>query len=421
MRFHTFDDVQDHLDALGLFHMDFGLDRMRDALSALGLLTPPFVTAQVVGTNGKGSTSTFLACIARAHGLKTGLYTSPHFVTPRERIRINGEMLPESAWPGLANRVMDAAPELTYFEFLTALGLLAFAEAGVDFVVMEAGLGGHYDATTAMPVQAVCFTPIGMDHEKILGPTLADIAADKSQAMRPGVPAFTAPQEAEALARLRSTAEEKGAPLHETASLPLPDCPLGLAGPHQRINARLALAVWHRMAERHNWPDRPEAAARGLAAAHFPGRFQHLPAHGAMPPLILDGAHNPHGLRALEAAVLDSGIRPAAVIFSCLADKDVSDMLPFVRRIAGDAPLFVPTIQDNERAMSGEELAALLAEGRGDAVTKPVQRLSLALREAAALSPAGDAGRRPVLLCGSLYLLGEFFILHPQALEQELI
>ena len=166
MRFHSFDDVQDHLDALGLFHMDFGLDRMRNALDALGLLTPPFVTVQIVGTNGKGSTSTFLSCVARAHGLKVGLYTSPHFVTPRERIRINGTMLPADRWPVLADRVMEAAPNLTYFEFLTALGLLAFAEAGVDLVVMEAGLGGHYDATTAMPVQAVCFTPIGMDHAK---------------------------------------------------------------------------------------------------------------------------------------------------------------------------------------------------------------------------------------------------------------
>lgn len=227
MRFHSFDDVQDHLDALGLFHMDFGLDRMRNALDALGLLTPPFVTVQIVGTNGKGSTSTFLSCVARAHGLKVGLYTSPHFVTPRERIRINGTMLPADRWPVLADRVMEAAPNLTYFEFLTALGLLAFAEAGVDLVVMEAGLGGHYDATTAMPVQAVCFTPIGMDHEKILGSTLTDIASDKSQAMRPGVPAFTAPQEAEALDCLLRTAQEKGAELRETASLPFPQSALG--------------------------------------------------------------------------------------------------------------------------------------------------------------------------------------------------
>lgn len=130
MRFHSFDDVQDHLDALGLFHMDFGLDRMRNALDALGLLTPPFVTVQIVGTNGKGSTSTFLSCVARAHGLKVGLYTSPHFVTPRERIRINGTMLPADRWPVLADRVMEAAPNLTYFEFLTALGPARLRRSG---------------------------------------------------------------------------------------------------------------------------------------------------------------------------------------------------------------------------------------------------------------------------------------------------
>ncbi len=417
MRFQTFDDVQDHLDKLGLFHMDFGLDRMRNALAALGLLTPPFVAVQVVGTNGKGSTSTFLSCLARAQGLKVGLYTSPHFVTPRERIRINGEMLPESLWPALANRVLEAAPSLTYFEFLTALGLLAFAEAGVDLVVMEAGLGGHYDATTAMPVQAVCFTPIGMDHEKILGSTLPEIAADKAQAMRPGAPAFTAPQEEAALAALRSTAREQGVHLHETDTLPFPQTPLGLCGPHQRTNARLALAVWGWLAHRHGWPNTPENTARGLASAHFPGRFQRLPALNGLPPLILDGAHNPHGLRALEEAVRDAGIRPAAVIFSCLADKDISDMLPLIRRIAGDAPLFVPTIQDNERAMNGEELSARLAEGRRGP-TRPVQRLSIALREAAQCH--ADTGQ-PVLLCGSLYLLGEFFHLVPNALEKELV
>ena len=324
------------------------------------------------------------------------------------------------AWDKL-DRVMEAAPNLTYFEFLTALGLLAFAEAGVDLVVMEAGLGGHYDATTAMPVQAVCFTPIGMDHEKILGPTLTDIASDKSQAMRPGVPAFTAPQEAEALDCLLRTAQEKGAELRETASLPFPQSALGLAGPHQRVNARLAIAAWDWLADQHHWPNMPETAAKGLASAHFPGRFQRIPACNGLPPLILDGAHNPHGLRAFETAIRDADIQPAAVIFSCLADKDISDMLPFIRRIAGDAPLFVPTIQDNERAMNGEELAKLLAEGRGPAITQPTQRLSLALKETASFVPAEDADRHPVLLCGSLYLLGEFFNLHPQTLEQELV
>ena len=418
MTFRHFDDVQNHLDHLGLFHMDFGLDRMRAALAALGLLAPPFTTVQIVGTNGKGSTSTFLSSVARAQGLNVGLYTSPHFVTPRERIRINGAMLAIDAWPALANRVMEAAPDLTYFEFLTALGLLAFAEAHVDLVVLEAGLGGHYDATTAMPVEAVCFTPIGMDHEKILGNTLAAIATDKAQAMRPGVPAFTAPQEPDALSVLQRTAHEKGCPLHETAALPAPQQTLGLAGAHQRLNARLALAVWDDLSRRLGWPSTEEATAAGLRDAHFPGRFQRIAGHDGKPTLYLDGAHNPHGLRALEAAVRDAGITPSAVIFSCLADKDISDMLPLVRRIAADALILTPTIQDNERAMNGEELAQRLAEGRCAADTRSVQRLSLALSEAARHAREQEG---PILLCGSLYLLGEFFTLYPWALERELV
>lgn len=464
MDFQTFEDVLDHLDRLGLFHMDFELNRMVRALSALGLSEQtPFVVVQVVGTNGKGSTSTFLASLAQAHGLKTGLYTSPHFVTPRERIRINGQMLDAALWPALATRVMQAAPDLTYFEFLTALGLLAFADAGVDLVVLEAGLGGRYDATTAMPARVVCFTPISLDHEAVLGSTLTAIAADKAQAMRPGVPAFTAPQEAEALHVLRRTAQEKNVVLHElslSGQLDAPETPvtpvasedtprllepLGLPGPHQQINARLALTVWEYLTVMYGWPLYPEGVQEGLASARLPGRLQslYLPClpngtacapEGTEPfPLLLDGAHNPHGLRALEIALATAHIKPRAIVFSCLADKNIGEMLPILCRLAGEVPILVPTIQDNERALLAPELAARIQPLRGNGqCTIPVQRLSLALKEAALLGNLQSPGapsdstpdthapkheHRPVLLCGSLYLLGEFFTLYPCALE----
>ncbi|MEG2004513.1 MAG: cyanophycin synthetase, partial [Bilophila sp.] len=358
MYFQTFEDVQDHLDRLGLFHMDFELDRMIRALSALDLLEhAPFIAAQVVGTNGKGSTSTFLASLAQAQGLRVGLYTSPHFVTPRERIRINGHMLEAAHWPALATRIMQVAPTLTYFEFLTALALLAFADAGVDLVVLEAGLGGHYDATTAMPAQVVCFTPISMDHEAILGATLTAIASDKAEAMRPGMVAFTAPQEHDALCTLRRVATEKGVVLHElseselASSLPR----LGLAGSHQQINARLALRVWEHLAVTSGWSQNPDAVREGLATARLAGRLQSLPASADTSALamLLDGAHNPHGLRALEAALDEADTRPCVVIFSCLADKNMDEMLPILCRLAKNAPILVPTIQDNERAMLG--------------------------------------------------------------------
>jgi len=439
--FATYDDVQAHLDRLGMFHMDLGLGRMERVLDALSLAAPPFTVAQVVGTNGKGSTSTFLAAIGTAHGLRTGLYTSPHFVTPRERIRIDGAMLAADQWPGLANRIMAAGGEaLTYFEFLTALGLLAFSEAGVQLAVLEAGLGGAHDATTAVAADVVCVTPIGLDHQSVLGATIAAIAADKAGALRPGVPAVTAPQPADAMDEMRTAADACGAPLHEAddvARLPS-KAEMGLAGPHQRTNALLALAAWTTLAGANDWESHEDAMRRGLGEAWIPGRLQWVerPAteqHGAEGPaetdetvapnasevpdtsgmpalparLVIDGAHNAHGLAALRAALADQCVRPAVVIFSCLADKDLIAVAEEVRRLAGNAPLLVPTIRDNARAARGEDLAALLGSA-----ARAVPDMAAALTEATALAPQG-----PVLLCGSLYLLGEFFTLRPDCLE----
>ena len=209
--FRSFEEVLSFLDGLGMFHMDFGLDRMYRAIKALRLEPgldgwQPYIV-QIVGTNGKGSTSTFLASIGCAHGLKTGLYTSPHFVTPRERVRIDGKILTEEVWTDLAGTVHAAAPDLTYFEFVTVLGLLAFKQAGVDLVVMEAGLGGMHDATTAMAADMTCFAPIDLDHTRILGPTLTHIATDKAGAIRSGKLALTGQQADEVMAVLRREAQ----------------------------------------------------------------------------------------------------------------------------------------------------------------------------------------------------------------------
>lgn len=231
--FTTIDQIWEHLDGLGFFHMDLSLTRMETALSRLGLSRPPFVVAQIVGTNGKGSTSAFLDSLSRAHGCRTGLYTSPHFLSPCERIRIDGVPLQEDLWPGLATEVYAARPDLTYFEFLTVLAILAFARQGVQLAVMEAGLGGAHDATTALASDLTCFAPVAMDHAAILGPTLRDIALDKCGAIRPRVPVVSAPQFPAAEEVLRRQAERLAAPLHIVEPLP-GNMPLGLAGPHQR-------------------------------------------------------------------------------------------------------------------------------------------------------------------------------------------
>lgn len=400
-----------HLEGLGLFHMDLTLERVRRAVLRLGLERPPFAIVQVVGTNGKGSTATFLAQLAHAHGLRTGLFTSPHFVHPGERIRMNGLPLPLEMWPALANAVMAAEAHLTYFEFLTVLALLAFAEAGVQVAVMEAGLGGRWDATTALAADMLCITPVDMDHQAQLGKTLPAIAAEKAGAMRWNEPVLIAVQQAEVRRVLEEAAHACKASLYSAEVLePLPqDGPLGLAGPHQRANAQLALAAWRMLAQGRGWQTHVATEARALREAFLPGRFQALPAARGLPPLLLDGAHNAHGMRALRHALRVADLRPAAMIFSCMADKDIHVLLPLAREIAGGSPMLIPTILHNPRAARGEALALRMGP-----TAQAVPSLREALDRVARTGLCRGDG--PVLVCGSLYLLGEFFTLHPRYL-----
>lgn len=440
-----------------------GLDRMQAALDRLGLRRPPCRVVQIVGTNGKGSTSTMLASLAQAHGLRVGLHTSPHFLSPRERVRLDGAMLPEDRWLELANVLMQhGGDDLSYFEFVTCLAIMAFAEA--DIAIMETGLGGSYDATTALEADMAVFTPIDLDHQIVLGPFLKDIAADKAGAIRPGVPSLSAAQQPEAMAELARVSTERRSPLLDIPpGLALPDQsrhPLSLEGDHQRDNARLALAVWRHI--RDNGPLSPQARqrldavlakaapddleGRALASAWLPGRFQRIPplsgplpaqpetadatgaAHGlyspcalGWPPLLLDGAHNSHGLAALGRGLARRNVAPAAVIFACLADKDTQTMLPHLRALA-TGPIFVPPVADNPRAMPPEDLAALIGLNATPAASLK-HALELASRHMAERLPEAFAGQRPdnpLLVCGSLYLLGEFYALRPDCLERAL-
>ncbi len=414
-RFSSFADVEAYLDKLGLFHMDLSLGRMKRALAKAK--RPPCPVVQVVGTNGKGSTSAFLQSLAMAHGFRAGLYTSPHFVSPAERIRLNEKELPRAAWPDLAERALAAEPDLTYFELLTVMAWMAFGDTEPDLLIFEAGLGGRHDATTALPAHMVCFTPIALDHQAVLGPDLASIAADKADAMRPGLfAAVSAPQKPEAAAALQGKARALRLPLRllePDAPDILPErTPLGLRGPHQSTNARTALTAWSVLAEGMGWQNNENAIRRGLGQAFIPGRLQdvRLATPRGETDFVLDGAHNPHGMSALREAMRDRP--PAAVIFSCLRDKNPEALAALVRDIARGAPVLAPTIAGNERACPGTELAALL--GRFGAEAFPASDLAAALDSLDKFALSG-----PVLVCGSLYLLGEFFTLFPRALQPE--
>ena len=438
----TFQDFLHQLDSLGLFHMDLSLERMAEFVRRCG--PPRFPVLHVVGTNGKGSTATILAELLRAHGLRAGLFTSPHFVSVRERILVDGAMLSEETWARLGFEALRRAEGLglTYFELLTAVAVLAFAEAGpgeagVDVAVMEAGLGGRFDATNVLFPALTVFTPIGLDHMNVLGDTLAEIAADKAGAMRRSVGggglAISAHQEPEAAEVLRRVAGEVGAELVRVGEVlsysrakgrvtpspkgkvfvpPMTGLHLSLSGLHQQDNARLALAAFALWAARLRLPVIEEACREAFARAFIPGRMQRVPAGAGLPELILDGGHNAHGLAALGAALAADGIRPAAVVFGCLRDKPLATMLPLVRGLLDNSPdgrMYATGIPSCPRACAPTELAALLGPG-----VVPVADVHAAL----ARCMADDGGAGPVLVCGSLYLLGEFYMTHPGLLER---
>lgn len=422
--FSSFADFSSHLDRLGLFHMDLTLERVREFGRRAGLIRPPFAVAHVVGTNGKGSTCAFLDSLARAHGLRTGLYTSPHFLSFRERIRIGGRMLPEDGWTVLANRAMEIGGDLglTYFELLTCMAMLAFVEEGVELAVMEAGLGGRYDAVSAFETDLTLFTPLGLDHVSVLGSTLAEIAADKAEAMprrEGGALAVSGAQEPEAWAVLRATAERKAARLLEASWLArLPDgVRLGLAGSHQHDNALLALAAWRLIAAALGREPDALAERYGLARAFIPGRLQRCAAiAGRCPGLILDGAHNESGLRALLAALDELHITPTALLFSCLKDKDLASMAPLAVRLTA-GPILVTGLPGCERSRDPAEIAAVLALTSGSPKRpRSLGRIEIFSEPEAALIRAAPLGG-PVLACGSLYLLAALYTKRPECLE----
>jgi len=450
-------DFLAQLNALGLFHMDLTLDRMAAFVARRG--QPRFPVLHVVGTNGKGSTATILAELLRAHGLRVGLSVSPHFITPRERILVDGAMLDEDAFARLGAQALAESDGLglTYFELLTALALLAFEDAGVDVAVMEAGLGGRYDATNVLNPALTVFTPIGMDHMNVLGDTLELIAADKAGAMRSGGIAVCAPQEPAAWRILRDAAREAGSDFVAAAEVlyysrangrvqpgplssrgkkrfvrPMTGLWLSLPGMHQELNARTALAAFHVWASALRLPVNEDACRQALARAFIPGRMQVVADAPGLPPcLILDGGHNAHGLAALAASLAAEGLRPAAVVYGCLRDKPLADMLPLVQRIAGGKG------GDGK----GEGAADVGAEGVGPETHAPARLIAVGIPTcpraceaqelAALLGPEAEAALDvhaalarlrevpgPVLVCGSLYLLGEFYTQHPRLLER---
>ncbi len=400
-----------------------GLDRIHLALRALKSPERDYPALHVAGTNGKGSTCAFAAACLSAQGYKVGLYTSPHLTTVNERIKINAEDISDQLLGERILEVLALYPQaleqpapLTYFELGTLVALWHFSRERVDVAVLETGLGGRLDATTAARPVVTAVTPISLDHMDYLGHTLTAIAAEKAGIFKAGVPAVISRQAPEVLAVLERTARAVGAPLkvegrdfsferepgqraesfvYRGMRTTVPKLRLSLRGAHQAQNAALALACLELLEDRGIRIS--QASARlGLAATHWPGRLEEI--QGA-PAVLLDGAHNPAGVAALCAALdaLYPG-RRLHLVFGVLCDKDHRPMTAALFPRCASVHL---TPVDSPRSLEPERYL-------DEAKALCPQAFAYRLPATALAAARAAAGPQDLVLCtGSLFLVGE--------------
>jgi len=393
-------DPHRYLEALSPLAMRFGLHRMARALDALGHPERIGPILHVAGTNGKGSTCAMAAAALGAAGWRTGLYTSPHLETFNERIAVDGRPISDEALAEAVSEVRAACPwhdggepedRLSYFEFATLAALVHFARAPVQVMVLEVGLGGRLDATNAVTPAVTAVAAIGLDHTQWLGDTVEAVAREKAGIFKAGVPAVVhAVQPPGVLEVLRAEAARAGAPFQ--VAPPGWEGTVALAGGHQRGNAGLAAAALRALAAAGVTVGESEIAT-GIATARWPGRLELVEG------VLLDGAHNPDGARALAAALatLVPG-RAVELVFGALGDKDHHGMLAALAGAVRRLHLVAPA---TPRARAVEELRASAA-ALGLAA-------DLHAGVAGALACAAAAARdgAQVVVAGSLYLVGE--------------
>ena len=401
-----------YLDSLKGRGIRPGLGPVRRLLERLGSPQKCCKSVLVGGTNGKGSIAAILAVILQAAGYRVGLYTSPHLVDFRERIRVDGAMIPEEALRALIRQVRSADREgITYFEYATALAFLYFAHCRVDVAVLEVGMGGRLDATNVAWPELSIISNIAMDHAEYLGRHLEDIAWEKAGIIRRGGVCITAARQATVLAVIDRVCREKRAQLlrvgHEIRirakaggsldfrgpALELANLALALKGPHQRENTACALGALGILRGK-GFEIGDEAVRLGLTAVRWNGRLEIVAEH---PTVILDGAHNPAGAAALRKALGEFKYRRLILILGILADKDYRGM---IRRLAPLAHRLIVTRPPDERALAPDLLAAeamrwnrkveVLADPR-DAVAR-----------ARTIAGAADL----ICVAGSLYVVG---------------
>ncbi len=410
-----------------LHSVKLSLDETRQLLASLGNPHEAYLCIHVAGTNGKGSVCAMLAAVLQAAGFRTGLYTSPHLCHFAERVRVNGQALADAELARLIEVVEDAVEQrreagqrdATFFEFTTALAFAHFRDRRVQVAVIETGMGGRLDATNVITPILSVITPVGLDHQQYLGDSLEAIAGEKAGIIKAGRPVVLADMAPEAQAVLRKAARAVQAPLIPVAdtvqvkrlrqtlagqriSLETPDEALGplvlpLLGTHQLANVATAVTALLAFRDATALPIPGSAIVKGLAQVTWPARLQ-VVEH--TPPILVDGAHNPHAARALARALHELAPKqPVGLVTSFLSDKDAAG---FLRELAGCTRRLWIVPLAGERAMSPEGMQAAARSANLEALFKP--DLAAALPEARAWAHDQQG---LVCIAGSLYLAGE--------------
>ncbi|MEQ1764057.1 MAG: folylpolyglutamate synthase/dihydrofolate synthase family protein [Pyrinomonadaceae bacterium] len=427
----NFQEAEAYLLSLGneVETMKLGLENITRVLAALGEPQTKYKKVQVAGTNGKGSVCAFLDSICRQADIRTGLYTSPHLISITERIKINDVDLSEEEFARLATRVRVTSEALlsdgrlayrpTFFEQVTAIALLAFADAEVELAILETGLGGRYDAVTAAKAEIAAITRIDLDHQEYLGDTIEEIAAEKAAIITSETQdAVLGAQSRDAMRMLRKHCRDLGIdPLNDEyapwRTLPNDDgtvnvelslyrfepIKLGLQGRHQAENAQTALQIakallYHGLFLEFKDGEEEVRIVEGLEKASHPGRLEYVDN------VLLDGAHNPGGARALRQFLDESEQRPITLIFGAMREKAIGEIAEILWPRAEKVILTRPS---NSRAMTVDEVVEFApSEIDVDRIVK-IESVAEAMEKATEITPRDGL----IVVTGSLYLVGE--------------
>ncbi|MDQ1482232.1 MAG: dihydrofolate synthase / folylpolyglutamate synthase [Actinomycetota bacterium] len=409
------------------------LGRIRALTELLGDPQNAYPIIHLTGTNGKGSTAAMIESLFRALGLRTGRFTSPHVMTVNERITIDGLTISDERFDevwheiepyvALVDEQLIDGVRLTFFEIITAMAYAAFADAPVDVGVIEVGLGGTWDATNIADAGVAVVTPIDLDHTRLLGETIREIATEKAGIIKPGAHAILAGQSLEAAEVLLERCAVVGALPHREgidfglidrtvavggqlirvngAEGPVDDIFLPLHGAHQAANAAQALAAVEAFMGLK--AINPDVVRVGFADVQFPGRLEVV---RRSPTVVLDAAHNPHGARAAAAAVTEAfAFSPLIGVVAVMGDKDAEGLLREFEEVMNQ--VVITQVASTSRGMPAEELAELARGLFGSERVQVAPRLDDAIETAMALAESEGIGAPGVLITGSVVAVGE--------------